>query len=179
MVGIVCESRINALPYPFGSITESKIRWWGLCVNPSDEQWNKCSPLPLWVKGAHHNVENSRRRFFVCIPGILVPPARPPPGRGSRTSPSVPRPSASLGRDSMKRPRAREPSHRGKPYFSADLKWAVLGSGPSNLQRVQDGGPLRIEFHLSDEAVIEETLDELHALQSARRRGQRCRRGAV
>ena len=33
-VGIVCESRINALPYPFGSITESKIRWWGLCVNP-------------------------------------------------------------------------------------------------------------------------------------------------
>ena len=24
VVGIVCESRINALPYPFGSITESK-----------------------------------------------------------------------------------------------------------------------------------------------------------
>ena len=23
----MCESRINALPYPFGSITESKIRW--------------------------------------------------------------------------------------------------------------------------------------------------------
>ena len=30
VVGIVCESRINAHPYPFGSITESKIRWWGL-----------------------------------------------------------------------------------------------------------------------------------------------------
>ena len=25
-------TRINTLPYPFGSITESKIRWWGLCV---------------------------------------------------------------------------------------------------------------------------------------------------
>ena len=26
VVGSVCESRIRALPYPFGSITESKIR---------------------------------------------------------------------------------------------------------------------------------------------------------
>ena len=26
-VSFVCESRINALPYPFGSTTESKIRW--------------------------------------------------------------------------------------------------------------------------------------------------------
>ena len=24
----------SALPHLFGSITESKIRWWGLCVNP-------------------------------------------------------------------------------------------------------------------------------------------------
>ena len=32
VVGIVCESRINALPCPFGSITESKIRWWGSSV---------------------------------------------------------------------------------------------------------------------------------------------------
>ena len=31
--GLRCESRINALSYPFGSITESKIRWWGF-VNP-------------------------------------------------------------------------------------------------------------------------------------------------
>ena len=31
VVGIVCESRKNTLPYmyPFGSITEFKIRWWG------------------------------------------------------------------------------------------------------------------------------------------------------
>ena len=40
----MCESRINALPlYPFGSITESKIRWWGLCVNPEE----MLSPTPL------------------------------------------------------------------------------------------------------------------------------------
>jgi hypothetical protein len=29
VVGIVCESRKNTLPYPFGSITEFKIRWTG------------------------------------------------------------------------------------------------------------------------------------------------------
>ena len=28
-MGIVCESRKNTSPYPFGSITEFKIRWWG------------------------------------------------------------------------------------------------------------------------------------------------------
>jgi len=31
-VGIVCESRKNTSPYPFGSITEFKIRWWGYSV---------------------------------------------------------------------------------------------------------------------------------------------------
>ena len=30
----MCESRKNTLPYPFGSTTEFKIRWWGWCVNP-------------------------------------------------------------------------------------------------------------------------------------------------
>ena len=29
VVGIVCESRKNTSPYPLGSITEFKIRWWG------------------------------------------------------------------------------------------------------------------------------------------------------
>jgi hypothetical protein len=29
VVGIVCESRKNTSPYPFGSITEFKIKWWG------------------------------------------------------------------------------------------------------------------------------------------------------
>jgi hypothetical protein len=33
---IVCESRKNTLPYPFGSTTEFKIRWWAdRCVKQS------------------------------------------------------------------------------------------------------------------------------------------------
>ena len=53
-LGIVCESRINALPYPFGSTTESKIRCVGI-VCESRINLNKCSPLRrpfgfrLWV----------------------------------------------------------------------------------------------------------------------------------
>ena len=48
----MCESRINALPYPFGSITESKIRWWGLCV---------CESI----------IGPSRKREGVCVNPII------------------------------------------------------------------------------------------------------------
>ena len=64
----VCESRRNALPYPFGSITESKIRWWGLCVNPEE----MLSPTPLGQslspKSGGGDALEPRQEFFLETP---------------------------------------------------------------------------------------------------------------
>ena len=57
----MCESRIKALPYPVGSITESKKQ--NQVVGIVCESRIRLSPLPLWVK-----VDTSRRlsgiRFY-------------------------------------------------------------------------------------------------------------------
>ena len=74
----MCESRINALPYPFGSITESKIRCYqvvgSLCVTI---QRINALPYPF---GSKLYTEKGGLRGV----GIAGPKNRPSPGGSSR-----------------------------------------------------------------------------------------------
>ena len=67
----MCESRRNALPYPFGSITEYKIRWWGLCVNPEE----MLSPTPLGQSGSHTHFypKGQGGHLYLDLYPILIP----------------------------------------------------------------------------------------------------------